>query len=111
MSIETKEGRIFTISIQNETITAQYEDETCIKVTGPDSICFLSTKNGVIPQKNIYDNTLIEENYLTPNGVEIAVVAIEADAIVLENKTLMNAWKDIYKEARYYGAYNAGLWK
>lgn len=110
MSIETEEKRIFTISIQNETITGQFEDETSIAVTGPDSICYLSTSDGKIPDNEIYDNTLIQEKFENGEEVDIHIIAIQADSVVTNNGKLMSSWRSAYKMARYYGAYNSGLW-
>lgn len=110
MSVETSDNRIFTISIQNETITGQFEDEICIAVTGPDSICYLSTRDKGIPDGEIYDNTLIQEKMAKGEDVEIHIIAIQADSVVSGNDKLMNSWRNAYKTARYYGAYNSQLW-
>ncbi len=110
MSIKTSDNRIFTISIQNETITGQFEDEISIAVTGPDSICYLSTSNEKIPDGEIYDNTLIQEKMAKGEDVEIHVIAIQADNVVLGNDKLMSSWRNAYKTARYYGAYNSNIW-
>lgn len=115
ISIETlanSEGiqRIFTISIQNETITGQFEDETCIAVSGPDSICYLSSSDGALSDGEIYDNVLIQEQFEKGEDVNIHVIAIQADQVVTNNPELMTSWKTAYKMARYYGAYNSQIW-
>lgn len=110
IQIKTLDNRIFTVSIQNETITGQFEDEISISVTGPDSICYLSTSDGVLPDSEIYDNTLIQEKFAQGETVNIHVIAIQASAVVVSNSVLMNSWRDAYKTARYYGAYNSKLW-
>ena len=110
ISIQTAEGRIFTISIQNETITGQFEDEVTISVTGPDSICYLSTSDGKIPDDEIYDNTLIQQKFEKGEEVHIHVIAIQADSVVTNNSKLMTSWRGAYKIARYYGAYNSAIW-
>ena len=110
MSIKTTDSRVFTVSIQNETITGQFEDETSIAVTGPDSICYLSTSGGTIPDSKIYDNTLIQEQFEKGEDVEIHVIAIQADAVIRSNDILMTSWSNTYKKARYYGKYNNTLW-
>ena len=110
MSIKTEDNRIFTVSIQNETITGQFEDETNIAVTGPDSICYLSTSNGALSDAEIYDNTLIQEKLADGDDVEIHVIAIQADPVITSNEKLMTLWRSAYKTARYYGAYNSELW-
>lgn len=110
MSIETEDNRTFTLSIQNETITGQFEDDISIAVTGPDSICYLSASNGALPNGEIYDNTLIEEKFAQGKEVNIHVIAIQADSVVTSNEVLMKSWRSAYKMARYYGAYNGQLW-
>lgn len=110
MSIETTDKRTFTVSIQNETITGQFEDETGVAVTGPDSICYLSTSDGALPDNKIYENTLIQEQFEKGEEVNIHVIAIQADPVVLGNPTLMASWKNTYTAARYYGAYNSNIW-
>ena len=111
MSVKTKDNRIFTVSIQNETITGQFEDDISIEITGPDSICYLSTTNGALPDNEIYDNTLIQEKLAQGKEVEIHVIAIQADTVVTANNKLMASWRSAYKTARYYGAYNNSIWK
>lgn len=117
MSIKTPSNRTFTLSIQNETITGQFEDETDVIVTGPDAICYLSTDSGALPEDRIYDNTLIQSQFdeyvkdpKEENKVRIAIVAIEAYESILNNQKLMQSWNKTYKKARYYGTYSKHLW-
>jgi len=111
LTIKTDDGRgIYTVLIQNENIIGQFDDETAVNVTGPDSICFLSAKSGRLEDSEIYDNSLISQKIQDDEEVHIHVIAVEAAPVITENEKLMSAWKEAYKTSRYYGTYNAALW-
>ncbi|WP_373000040.1 DUF917 family protein [Sulfurimonas sp.] len=111
LTIETDDGRgIYTILIQNENMLGQFNDEISINITSPDSICYVSTQDGILDDSDIYDNTLISQKLQNGEEVHISVVAIEAASVIKENKQLMSAWNEAYKTSRYYGTYNESIW-
>lgn len=111
ITIKADDGKgVFTISIQNENMLGQFADETCVNVTGPDSICYLCTRNGILEDNDIYENSLISQKIQNNEEVHIHVIAVEAASVITENEKLMSAWKEAYKTSRYYGTYNAALW-
>lgn len=109
LKVKTLDERIFTVIIQNENMFAQFDDETEILVTGPDSICYISTKDGAFNENDIYDNVLISQKLANNEDVNIHVVAIEASQIILDNKKLLKAWKSSYEISNYFGCYNSKL--
>ncbi len=111
LTVQTDDNRVFTILIQNENIIGQFDDETAVTVTGPDSICYIANEDCSFDENYIYDNVLISEKLSNSEEVNIHVVAIEASSVVTGNATLMSFWNDAYKTSRYYGPYNSGLWE
>lgn len=111
LKIRTNDKRIFTILIQNENIIGQYNDETNVYITGPDSICYLSTKNGSLDNVyDIIDNVVIEMMLEKGEKVDIHILAIEASSIILNNTKLMKNWEVSYQTSNYFGTYNSKLW-
>lgn len=110
LTVQTDDNRVFTVLIQNENIIAQFDDETSVTVTGPDSICYLAAKDGPLGENEIYENVLISEKLAKGEDVYIHVVAIEAADVIKKNTKLMACWNAAYKTSRYYGSYNDKLW-
>lgn len=110
LKIETENKRIFTILIQNENIIGQFDDETCVSVTGPDSICYISTKDGSFTADDIYDNVLIEKQLSENKEVKLHILAIQASSIITENTKLMASWKNSYNISNYFGCYYSKIW-
>lgn len=110
LTVETDDNRIFTILIQNENIIGQFNDETFVSVTGPDSIGYISTYDGSFDENNIYENVLISKKLSEGQDVYIHVIAIEAADVIKDNKKLMSSWNAAYKTSRYYGPYANQLW-
>lgn len=108
--IQTDENRVFTILIQNENIIGQFDDETWVSVTGPDSINYISIHDGSFDENNIYDNVLISKKLSEGQDVYIHVIAIEAADVIKKNDKLMSSWNSAYKTSRYYGPYSNRLW-
>ena len=110
LKIQTKQGRVFTIIIQNENILGQFDDETDIYITGPDSINYLSTKDGPLSANDMYENVLISEQFANNKDIELDIIAVEAPEVILNNSKLMKAWKSSYEINNYFGKYNSKLW-
>ncbi|MDD2781440.1 DUF917 family protein [Sulfuricurvum sp.] len=110
LTINTDDNRVFTILIQNENIIGQFDDETYVTITGPDSICYLAKKDGPLDQNEIYENVLISEKFSKGEDVYIHVIAIEAADVIKKNEKLMASWNAAYKTSRYYGPYSDKLW-
>jgi len=111
LSVQTDDDRVFTILIQNENIIGQFDDETSVTITGPDSICYITKTDGPLNDNDIYENVLISEKLAKGEEVYIHVVAIESADVVKENKKLMISWNEAYKTSRYYGPYCNKLWE
>jgi len=111
ITLETEDERgNYNILIQNENIIGQFEKSIAVDVTGPDSICYISTKDGVLEDTEIYENSIISQQFLENEKVELYVVAIEAASVITNNDKLMNQWKNAYKTSKYYGPYNNSFW-
>jgi DUF917 family protein len=110
LTVETDDNRIFTILIQNENIIGQFNDETFVTVTGPDSIGYISTTDGSFDENNIYENVLISKKLSEGQEVYIHIIAIEAADVIKKNEKLMVSWNAAYKTSRYYGPYSNRLW-
>jgi len=100
----------YNILIQNENIIGQFENSISVDVTGPDSICYISTKDGVLEDNDILENSIISQKFENGEKVELYVVAIEAASIIKNNKKLMKQWNQAYKTSKYYGPYNSKIW-
>lgn len=111
LTVKTDDNRVFTILIQNENIIGQFDDETFVTITGPDSICYLAKKDGPLDENDIYENVLISEKLSEGEDVYIHVIAIEAADVIKKNEKLMSSWNAAYKTSRYYGPYSDMLWK
>ena len=111
LTVQTDDNRVFTVLIQNENMLAQFDDETSMTITGPDSICYLAKKDGPLGDDFIYENVLISEKLSKGEEVNIHILAIEAADVVKNNKALMDTWNAAYKTSRYYGPYTDVLWK
>lgn len=110
LTVQTDDNRVFTILIQNENIIGQFDDETFVTITGPDSICYLAAKDGPLDENDIYENVLISEKLSNGEEVYIHVIAIEAADVIKKNEKLMASWNAAYKTSRYYGPYADMLW-
>jgi DUF917 family protein len=110
LTVQTDDKRVFTILIQNENIIGQFDDETFVTITGPDSICYLAAKDGPLDENDIYENVLISEKLSNGEEVYIHVIAIEAADVIKKNEKLMASWNAAYKTSRYYGPYADMLW-
>jgi DUF917 family protein len=110
LTVQTDDKRVFTILIQNENIIGQFDDETFVSVTGPDSIGYISTRDCSFDENDIYENVLISEKLSKGEDVYIHVIAIEAADVIKKNEKLMASWNAAYKTSRYYGPYSDMLW-
>ncbi len=111
IKIQTDDKRVFTILIQNENIIGQYSDETGVYITGPDSICYLSVKNGPLENEyDIIDNVVIEMKFQQGEEINLHILAVETTTTILNNEMLMNNWENAYQTSNYFGTYNSKVW-
>jgi DUF917 family protein len=109
LKTDDKKGN-YNILIQNENIIGQFENSISVDVTGPDSIGYISTKDGILEDDEIYENSIISQSFENEENIEIYVVAIEAAPVVKNNEKLMKQWNNAYKTSKYYGPYNSSFW-
>ncbi len=95
-------GSRLWITIQNENILAQRDDQTGPLVMAPDSLCYLTDQGDVFDNSDLY--RLVTAPHYTP--VRVNLLAIEAPQQVLGRPTLTAAWADVRASFGYPGPFS-----